>query len=322
MHGTRRHGHHRPDVRREAPGAPMYWGWSPDSGQMELMDLRRYVDAVRAGYDRALEDLYARMSALAPAYGGPLAGMGPLPFTVPVAGPAPGPGRRHGRGHGHGHGCCGDEGGHGRHGHDGCGPGCHEDHRHHGHDHGCGDTHDCRCECCIVDADIVVYARCGEVRVVPIEIENDTRKDREDVELEVSRFRSGGGAELPWKAALTQQGPVTIRGCDTLKVELLVGIVCGRGRAPEPVDPGKDVKPVRGAAKAAATPAANEGGGDDALALAVNVRDRTGGVDSCTVGYVTVRVGGCLVRPIVVAVAVLPDDCGAYEARCSCGDCC
>jgi hypothetical protein len=40
------------------------------------------------------------------------------------------------------------------------------------------------------------------------------------------------------------------------------------------------------------------------------------------VGYVTVRVGGCLVRPIVVAVAVLPDDCGAYTAACSCGDCC
>ena len=44
-------------------------------------------------------------------------------------------------------------------------------------------------------------------------------------------------------------------------------------------------------------------------------------VDDCEVGYVTIRVGGCLVRPIVVAIAVLPRDCDAYHASCSCSCC-
>lgn len=316
MHATRRHGHRGPGHRREAAAGPMYWGWSPDSGQMEMMDLRRYVDSIRAGYDRALEDLYGRLSALSQTYGAAMPVTGPTPFTMPLAGPGPGGGRR-GRRHGHGHdrggqGCCGEDEGHDH------------DHGHGRHQHGgCCDDDDCRCECCIVDADIVVYARCGEVRVVPIAIENDTRKDREDVELEVGEFRSGGGRELPWKAALSQKGPLTVRGCDTVKVELLVGVVCGReatadaGRqAGQPKEAAREAKGARPAAGAEEVPAGQ------LLRVATDVRDRTGGVDSCTVGYVTVRVSGCLVRPIVVAVAVLPDDCGAYTATCSCGDCC
>lgn len=316
MHGTRRHGHRGPVHRRETAAAPMYWGWSPDSGQMEMMDLRRYVDSIRAGYDRALEDLYGRLSALSQTYGAAMPAMGPTPFTMPLAGPGPGGGRRgrrHGHGHGHdrgGRGCCGEDDGH--------------EHGHGRHEHGgCGDDDDCRCECCIVDADIVVYARCGEVRVIPVEIENDTRKDREDVELEVSEFRSGGGRQLPWKAALSQKGPLTIRGCDTVKVELLVGVVCGReANADAGRQAGQPEEAARGVKGAKAAAAAEEVPAGQLLRVASDVRDRTGGVDSCTVGYVTVRVGGCLVRPIVVAVAVLPDDCGAYTAACSCGDCC
>lgn len=311
MHGTTRHGQRGPGSRREATGTPMYWGWSPDSGRMEMMDLRRYVDSLRAGYDRSLEDLYQRMSALSGAFGGGAPWM-------PAAGTAPGR-RRHGS---HGPGCCDDDadepdGGcghghhHGRHRHgQGCG-------HHHRKERDCADDDDCRCECCIVDADIVVYARCGEVRVVPIEIDNDTRKDREDVELEVSGFRSGGGRELPWKAAITPPGPLTIKGCSTARLELLVAVVCPS--APSSDDPAAGPKaakePARPSSVAAGAPA------DQLVRLATNVR-HTGAVDSCTVGYLTVRVGGCLVRPIVVAVAVLPDDCGAYSAPCSCGDCC
>jgi hypothetical protein len=48
---------------------------------------------------------------------------------------------------------------------------------------------------------------------------------------------------------------------------------------------------------------------------------RGGDVDSCEVGYVTVRLGGCLVRPIVVAIAAVPPACGAYCAGCSCSCC-
>lgn len=46
------------------------------------------------------------------------------------------------------------------------------------------------------------------------------------------------------------------------------------------------------------------------------------GVDACKVGYATVRAEGCVVRPLVVAVAVLPDHCGAHRIGCLCGCCC
>jgi hypothetical protein len=46
-------------------------------------------------------------------------------------------------------------------------------------------------------------------------------------------------------------------------------------------------------------------------------RYESGDVDQCEVGYVTIRLGGCLVSPIVVAIAVLPDSCDSYQAGCS-----
>lgn len=303
MHGTRSHGQRREGPRRPA-GGPMYWGWSPDSGQMEMMDLRNYVDALRAGYDQALEEMYERMQSLAG-----LVGAGP----ATVEG-----GRARAR---RGRDC---RGGHDHHDHHdpGCG-GCHDEHHgdgcgHHGdRHHGCGSRHDCRCECCIVDADVVVYARCGEVRVVPIEVRNDTRKDREDVTVEVSGFRTGGGAGLPWEARLAPTGPITIKGCTTASLELLVHVACAGARP----SPGKDPAPAK---RQAATRAEETGAGAGAtlLARAAQERDRTGDVDACVVGYVTVTVGGCLVRPIVVAVAALPDACGTYVTSCSCGSCC
>jgi hypothetical protein len=39
------------------------------------------------------------------------------------------------------------------------------------------------------------------------------------------------------------------------------------------------------------------------------------------VAYATLRAEGCLVRPVVIAVAVLPDDCDAYRRPCGCGCC-
>jgi hypothetical protein len=69
--------------------------------------------------------------------------------------------------------------------------------------------------------------------------------------------------------------------------------------------------------------------GEKTVLLTVNIecakRDGANqgpGVDSCKVGYATVRAEGCVVRPIVVAVAVLPDHCGAHHIGCLCGCCC
>ena len=108
----------------------------------------------------------------------------------------------------------------------------------HCHDRGCGHDYDCRCDCCIKDADYVVYARCFERRLVPIQIENDTRKVREDVTLEVSEVRSAGGRVLPWKVSVRPQSPITLPPCSTTEIDLLVEIDCDDSDdKPEPRDP-------------------------------------------------------------------------------------
>jgi hypothetical protein len=75
-------------------------------------------------------------------------------------------------------------------------------------------------------------------------------------------------------------------------VILTVGIVCGQPQTPPPNDD-RAGTPGRGAA---------------------------GSVDECEVGYAALRAEGCFVRPLSIAVAVLPDDCDAY--RRPCGGCC
>jgi len=172
-------------------------------------------------------------------------------------------------------------------GHDDCGCGC-------GHD-------DCGCDCCICDADVVVYAHCGEVRVVPIEVENDTRRERENVNVEISHVRSARGRELPWEVAINPSGTLTLPPCSRTKLELLVHVVCG--------DKDAEPKPKPARTKAEATPVAIE-------------RGQFGDVDECEVGYVTIRLDGCTVCPIVVAIAVLPTRCDSYRVDCSCSCCC
>ena len=49
--------------------------------------------------------------------------------------------------------------------------------------------------------------------------------------------------------------------------------------------------------------------------------DRLPDVDECTVLYADLRVEGCGIRPIRIALALLPRDCYAYEAECDCGCC-
>src|SRR5690349_8900057 len=39
------------------------------------------------------------------------------------------------------------------------------------------ECNDCHCECCVCDADVLVHARCGELRRIPITFENDSRRD-------------------------------------------------------------------------------------------------------------------------------------------------
>lgn len=238
---------------------------------MEFMDLPTWISSIQHGYDAAYGDLTSRMQQ---------AGWSP-----------PGPELRHESRRHHSH-ECGHQGG--------CADSDDEC-------DGCGHHHrDCRCECCIVDADIVVYARCGELRVIPIEVTNDTRRAREDVEVEVSDVRSAGGRVLPWSCALRPAGTLHLEPCSTTKLELGVHIVCDE-RKPQP-QPAKQAR--------------TEEPAGDVVTQLMDLRRDLPDVDRCEVGYVTVRLGGCLVRPIVVAIAVQPLECDAYRTGCSCSCCC
>ncbi|HEY7389818.1 MAG TPA: hypothetical protein VH640_14975, partial [Bryobacteraceae bacterium] len=55
--------------------------------------------------------------------------------------------------------------------------------------------------------------------------------------------------------------------------------------------------------------------------VAPPVRGNIASVDECKVAYATIRAEGCFIRPLVVAVAVLPDDCESYRTGCMCGCC-
>lgn len=197
-----------------------------------------------------------------------------------------------------------------------------------GGDCGCGkqrDCNDCHCECCVCDADVLVHARCGEIRRIPITFENDTRREK-PVKLELGKFLSAGGRDLGWPAELSET-EFTLRPCGEQNVSLIVAIRCGDDdkievRPGQP--PAQPVEPVEPNPNNPNQPPAgpNALGDRDAIRLIAPIsRLRGGSVDRCEVGYATIRAEGCLTRPIVVAVAVLPDDCDAYRHPCGCGCC-
>lgn len=205
-----------------------------------------------------------------------------------------------------------------------------------GRGHGWRGRRDCRCDCCICDADIVVYARCGEIRAVPIEVVNDSRKIRENVDVEVSDVRSGGGRVLPWHTLLRPAGPLTLQPCSTTRLELLVEVVCGDQRDEAGTSSGTANNETTSSSSGSSGSSSSSGGGGAASSgnttgataeqsapdsVLARLPSEAPDVDRCEVGYITIRLGGCLIRPIVVAIAVLPRVCDSYRAGCSCSCC-
>ena len=157
-----------------------------------------------------------------------------------------------------------------------------------GHESCCHkEEHDCHCSCCIRCADAVEYARCDEVRSIPVTFENDSRRERE-VKLELGPFVTEGGKEM-WKGTLSEQ-EFKLPPCGEKTITIRVPVRCENQQGePNPDQPNQE---------------------------------RRGKVESCTVAYATLRAEGCMVRPLVIALAVLPDDCGSHRAGCQCGCCC
>jgi hypothetical protein len=151
------------------------------------------------------------------------------------------------------------------------------------HQECCGERVDpCHCNCCIVDADLIVYTKMGETRVISLTLENSWRRERK-IKMELSHFTRRGGAAAPVTANLLPPAPEFELGpCAHRNVVLAVAI-------------------------GSAVPGANRESPD---------------VDDCTVYYADLRVEGCEIRPIRIALAVLPRDCDSYQVECGCGCCC
>jgi hypothetical protein len=151
----------------------------------------------------------------------------------------------------------------------------------------CGDScrhDDCGCRCCIVDADLVIYARAGEVRLIPIRIENSRHRERV-INLEFSGWTTRSGRKVPVQTQLQPQGEFTLAACSEREIRLRV---------------------------------------DAQQAAAGDQPDSTNqipDVDECLVLYGDLRVEGCEIRPVRIALALLPFDCDPYVIECGCNCC-
>ncbi len=174
----------------------------------------------------------------------------------------------------------------------------HDRHEGHCHECNCHDCHrhgyDCHCSCCVRCADVLEYARCGEVRQVPVTFQNDTRREL-PVKLQLGAFATDSGTQLDWQAGLSDS-EFTLGPCGEKTVLVSVTVNCSAfGRPTEAVS---------------------------AAGAASDTQDSASTVHSCKVAYATLSAQGCTIRPLVIALAVLPNDCGAHRAGCQCGCCC
>jgi hypothetical protein len=159
------------------------------------------------------------------------------------------------------------------HHHDDCGCDC-------GPCWGCDDD-PCHCRCCITDADLVVYTRVGERRVVPVVIENARRRER-DVRLSLGDFRTRGGKPADVTGRIVGPTEFTLKPCEEHETFIVVEL---RG------EPDRE-----------------------------NRRELPD-VDDCTVYYAELHVDGCGTRSTRIALAVLPRDCSPHRISCSCHCC-
>jgi hypothetical protein len=144
----------------------------------------------------------------------------------------------------------------------------------------------CHCRCCIYDADLVVYARLGEFRVVPIIIENTRRRERE-ITLVLSDWTTNSGKKTAIQAEIEPEVHFMLPPCSEKEVVLLINA--------RQLEEFKDAK---------------------------NRRERKlQDVEDCLVVYADLRVEGCSVRPVRIALALLPRDCYPFVIECG-GSCC
>lgn len=186
-----------------------------------------------------------------------------------------------------------------------CGP--HRDYDHH-HDNDCGCCGDA-CDCCVPEADVIVHARAGEVRIVPFRLANRWRRDRE-VTLAVGPWHVCSGQGLEIRGVLEEE-KLVLAPCEDRIVRLLISV---RGAAKPGTDQTNPTDPnTPGNEKKAA-----EGAKVTDAAIGTNLRAVD--VPECVSAYADVRFEGCS-RPQRVAVVVSPAECDPVDACCDCGCC-
>jgi hypothetical protein len=157
--------------------------------------------------------------------------------------------------------------------------------------HGCGcETQDpCHCTCCISDADVVVYAYLGERRVATFSIENERCREK-DIRVVLGEFTTRAGKPAPIIGMLEPPTEFKLGRCASQIIVMMID-----------------------------TGSLAASGGEAKNALNA---ERMTDVENCTVYYSDLRVDGCEMRPLRLAVAILPRDCGAYKIQCRCCCCC
>jgi hypothetical protein len=156
----------------------------------------------------------------------------------------------------------------------------------HGWDCRCPRCHpdDFRCRCCIGSADLLVRSRVGERRVVPIVIENTWRRER-NVELKLSGW-TPSDAKVKITGGILPPTKLSLAPCQEKTATLLIEVVADQQGSP---------------------PQAGEEAPPD--------------VSNCVVLYADLRIIGCDVRPIRIAIAILPRECDTFRVDCRCVCC-
>jgi hypothetical protein len=180
----------------------------------------------------------------------------------------------------------------------------HHDHRHCDHHCGCHGA----CDCCEPDADVVVHTRVGERRILPLNLHNPWRRER-DVTLEVGPWHvcCGDGVTV---VAVLEEEQLTLQPCEDRVVRLVVGVTVTSGNDSGGNDGGgTDTGGPTPTGSATDDPGVHLGAGQGRPA-----RD----VAACTSLYADVRFEGAG-RPLRVAVVVRPAGCDPVEVG---SDCC
>ena len=170
----------------------------------------------------------------------------------------------------------------------------------------------CSCKCCVSDADLVIEARVGERRIVPVIIENKWRRER-DIEVELSSWTKVSDA-VEIKAEILGESAFSLAPCGQAQVVLVISVAVPATPVPAPTpepNPNSNVT-GKGAGKATATD------GPTPAPVGRVIPD----VDRCLVSYADLRIKGCDLRSVRVAVAILPRDCEAFTVDCGCSCCC